>query len=437
MTGIGVETLTRRVASGLGQLRVPRLVAVLGGTTTLGDCAVALRYLVDLRQLVRGAAIEAYEQAFARQIGVRHAYSFASGRVGLYGLLLALDIGPGDEVLLQVPTHIVVPNAIHYVGAEPIYVDCQRGTYNMNLEQAEQRITLRTKALLLQHTFGIPADLDAALALANRHGLTLIEDCVHALGSTYGGRQVGTFGRAAFFSTEETKTISSTMGGMVATDDPEVAGRVQAFQAKCSWQSARLTAGYILKFIVYYLLTQPHVHHYIRKLYELGGRRHPLPKATSAEEIQGTRPSNYEQRLSNAQAALGLRQLRRLAANVAHRRRIAQAYMQRLPQLGFAAPQPPPKAEPAYLRYPIWVEDREAAVRTAAPHAVLGTWFTSVLEEAASPAHGGYEMGSCPQAELAATHLVNLPTHLRVSDRDVDALVRALEKLAVATRKDG
>src|SRR5207248_6324325 len=109
-------------------------------------------------------------------------------------------------------------NAIRYTGAKPVYVDCQLNTYNMDLKEAEQRITSRTRALVLQHTFGIPVDLDAALDLTRRYKLDLIEDCVHALGATYDGRQVGSFGRAAFFSTEETKTISTTMGGMAVTD---------------------------------------------------------------------------------------------------------------------------------------------------------------------------------------------------------------------------
>jgi dTDP-4-amino-4,6-dideoxygalactose transaminase len=89
-------------------------------------------------------------------------------------------------------------------------------------------------------------------------------------------------------------------------------------------------------------------------------------------------------------------------------------------------PRPAAGAEPAFVRYPVWVEDRAATVRRVAPHAVLGTWFTSVLEEAADPRYGEYVAGSCPRAEAAAEHLVNLPTHPRVREQDVDAIVGAL-----------
>lgn len=429
-----VERVTNPSTRGLGRKLAPRRVALIGGTTTLDDCLVALRYLADPRQLVQGPVIAEYEHAFAQQVGVRYAYSFCHGRVGLYGLLRALDIGPGDEVLLQVPTHIVVANAIRYTGARPVYVDCQLDSYNIDLEHAEQRITPRTKALVLQHTFGIPADLDAAIDLTRRHGLDLIEDCVHALGATYDGRQVGSFGRAAFFSSEETKTISTTMGGMVVTDDAELAARVQAFQQHCACPPAWQTASYTLKLVLYHWMTEPHVHQYTRAIYEFFGKRNPLPQPTNDEETYGKRPLRYEQRFSNAQAALGLRQLRRLESNLAHRHATAAAYRMQLSQAGFAVPHPPAKADPAFVRYPVWVKDPDLTRRVAARHATLGTWFTSVLEEAASPACGDYEMGSCPRAEQAARHLINLPTNPRVSARDVETIVSAVIRAETMTR---
>lgn len=442
MTHHGGTQATPHRPSNLRQRVASRHVALLGGTTTLKDCLVALRYLADPRALVQGPAITAYERAFARQVGVRYAYSFASGRVGFYGLLRALGVGSGDEVLLQVPTHIVVANAIRYMGARPVYVDCCLDTYNMDLAQAERLITPKTKVLLLQHTFGIPADLDAALALARRHGLHVIEDCVHALGATYRGQQAGSFGRAAFFSSEETKIISTTMGGMVVTDDAELAAGIQAFQARCAWPDRWLTARYLLKLALYHVLTEPHLHRYMRAIYELVGRRHPLPRPTTGLEEQGGRPVKYERRLSNAQAALGLRQLQRLDANLAHRRAVASAYHARLSTLsalGINVPHLPANAEPAYVRYPVWVEDRATTIRAASRHALLGTWFSSVLEDAISPESGDYAIGSCPRAEAAIQHMVNLPTHLRVDTQDIETITSAIANIARSAdwRPDG
>src|SRR5207253_6120147 len=129
------------------------------------------RYRLGRRDLVQGPLIAEYEAAFAREVGVRDAVSFASGRVAFYGLLRALCVGPGDEVLLQVPTHVVVVNAIRYTGARPVFVDCSSDTYNIDLGLAERRLTPRAKVLLLQHTFGIPVDMDAALELARRRNV--------------------------------------------------------------------------------------------------------------------------------------------------------------------------------------------------------------------------------------------------------------------------
>ena len=435
---MALENTKKHSPKNLYRFRLPRLVPKLWGTTNSKDCTLALRYLVDPGHMVEGPTIANYEEAFANQVGVRYAYSFSSGRVALYEILRGLGVGPGDEVLIQVPTHIVVANAIRYVGARPVYVDCRLDSYNMDLEQAEQRITSRTKAILLQHTFGIPVDMEAALDLARRYGLLVIEDCVHALGTTFDGQHVGSFGHAAFFSTEETKTISSTMGGMAVTDDPQLADKLRGFQSSCAWPSRSLTARYLLKLVVYHIFGQPYLHPYTRPIYMFlrrNPRTHLAPGATAEMEQSGEKPPDYEQRLSNAQAAVALRQLERLDGNLAHRHRVANAYAGKLLDNGFDVPQPPAKAGTAYVRYPVWVKDREATMRIAAHHVELGQWFNSVLEESTSPAQGDYPDGSCPRAEAAAEHLVNLPTHLRVTPGDIDTMISSLVLASAESRR--
>lgn len=409
-----------------------RRAALLGGTTSLSDCRLVMKHLFYIGKLVDGPAIRQYESAFADEIGVPHAFSFSSGRVGLYGLLQALGVGEGDEVILQAPTHIVVPNAIRYLGARPVYVDCEPETCNIDLQQVRSRVSEKTRAIILQHTFGIPTEMDEACRLADELNLPIIEDCVHALGSRYDGKPVGSFGRAAFFSTEETKIISTTMGGMVVTADGQLAAQMAEFQESCLRPPRMLAYGYILKLLIYHFFMQPHLHRFTRAIYEFFGRRLPLPRPTEIDELQGKRPKNYLQRLSNAQAEIGIRQLQGLSENLAHRKKISDLYAQKLSAAGYKIPKPPPKADTVYVRFPTWVEDRSAAVEIFAPHLVLGTWFTSVLEEAESLASGDYSEGSCPRAEFAARHLINLPNHGRITAEDVDTFLDILRELPPA-----
>ena len=154
----------------------------------------------------------------------------------------------------------------------------------------------------------------------------------------------------------------------------------------------------------------------------------------SEEEGRGGRPPHYEQRLSNAQAAIGLRQLQRLNTNLAHRRATAAEYTARLPLVGFAVPQPPVKAEPAFVRYPVCVKDPDKVQRDVVEHATLGDWFSSILSWPDSPAYDDYEAGSCPRAEEAIRHLVNLPTHPWVRAQDVETIVAAVARAEAMTR---
>ena len=406
-----------------------RRLAQLGGTTTRGDAARALALAARSRDLIDGPALARYEAELVSRTGASHAVPFAAGRIALFGILRGLGIGAGDEVIVPLPTHVVVTNAVRYTGATPVYADCRLTDFNVDPDAVAAAIGPRTRAVLVQHTFGIPVDMEALLALADEHGIPLIEDCVHALGATWRGRPVGGIGRAGFFSTEETKVISTTMGGAAVTSDDELAAHLRAFERECPPPGASLTRRRLAKLALYHVLTEPHLHVVTRPAYELFGGRNPLPVPTSPEELAGERPREYEQRLAAGQADIALRQLARLEENLAHRRATARAYAEALEPHGFAPPSVAPDAEPAWVRYPVRVADRNAAIRALRRRVVPGTWFTSVQEEAVQPTINGYVEGSCPRAEQAARELINLPTHGRVTPEDVRALAELMSGL--------
>lgn len=162
-----------------------------------------------------------FEQAFADYLGVPYAITSSSGTSALHMAMLILGIGPGDEVITTPFSFVASSNSVLMVGATPVFVDIDPQTYNLDVGEIEKRITPRTKAILPVHVFGYPADMNAILDLARRHGLYVVEDACEALGSTYGGRKVGTFGDLAAFGFYPNKQMTTGEGGMLVTRSAE------------------------------------------------------------------------------------------------------------------------------------------------------------------------------------------------------------------------
>jgi perosamine synthetase len=182
--------------------------------------------VLDSGMLVQGPQVAAFEREFASRIGTRHAIATSSGTTALHLALLAHGIGEGDEVITSAFTFVASVNSILYVRAKPVFADVDAGTFNLDPERVEAAITPRTKAIIPVHLYGQPCDMDAISAIAARHKLAIIEDAAQAVGATYRGRNIGTFGTACF-SLYATKNVMSGEGGMVTTDDDEVATRVR------------------------------------------------------------------------------------------------------------------------------------------------------------------------------------------------------------------
>jgi len=171
------------------------------------------------------------ERDFAAAAGTRFAFAFGAGRMALYVLLEALGLKAGDEVVVPGFTCAVVPNALVYRGLVPVYADIEPVTFNVDPRCVAERVTPRTRALYLQHTFGVTGPVEELRAIADRHGLVIVEDCAHSLGARHRGRPHGSLSDAAFFSLDRTKVVNSHSGGVVATDDEVLAARLSELQA--------------------------------------------------------------------------------------------------------------------------------------------------------------------------------------------------------------
>ncbi len=175
----------------------------------------------------RGRFVKEFEEKFGEFVGTQHSASVCNGTVALHVALLALGVGPGDEVIVPTLTYIASVNAITYTGAKPVFVDSVRSTWQIDPEDVRRNITPRTKAILPVHLYGQACDMDALMAIAAEHRLFVVEDCAEAFGTLYKGRHVGTFGDISTFSFFGNKTITTGEGGMVVSNDKTLIERAR------------------------------------------------------------------------------------------------------------------------------------------------------------------------------------------------------------------
>jgi perosamine synthetase len=180
-----------------------------------------------------GRFVDEFEQAFAEYLGVKHAIGVINGTAALHLALVGLGIGPGDEVVVPSFTMAATGFAVAYTGATPVFVDVDRQTWNMDVVAFEQAITHRTRAVIPVHVFGTPCDMRALMAVAESRGIHVMEDAAEAHGATFEGQKAGTFGTCSAFSFYANKNLTTGEGGMVTTDDPELASRFRYLKNMC------------------------------------------------------------------------------------------------------------------------------------------------------------------------------------------------------------
>ena len=235
----------------------------------------------------RGRFVGEFEKQFSERTGAQHALAVCNGTAALHLAVLALGIGPGDEVIVPTLTYIAAANAVAYAGATPVFADSERETWQLDSESVQERITSKTKAILAVHLYGQPCDMDAIGELAERHGLFVIEDCAEAFGAEFNARHVGTIGDIGAFSFFGNKTITTGEGGMVVSQKAEL----------------------------------------IERCMRLRGHG-VVPGREYWHDLLG-----YNYRITNVSAAIGLAQLERADELLRRKRELADAYYERLSHL--------------------------------------------------------------------------------------------------------
>jgi len=379
------------------------------------------------------------EEEFKKYLGVKYAISFNSGRSAFLAILNALSLDKGDEILLQAFTCNAVPNPIIWSGFKPVYVDCDEKTFNIDIEDLKNTLRQghsaelsrspqgkKPKALVVQHTFGLSAEIDEILEICRQNNLILIEDCAHSLGVTYKGRNVGTFGKVAFFSFSRDKVISSVYGGMVATNDPSIAEKIRQVKGMLSYPSYCWVFQQLFHPVLLNWLILPTYRIFGKYLLILFQWLKILSKAVHWKEKRGKKPCYFPKRLPNALAVLAFNQFKKLERFNQHRKEIANFYREQLRDSSFELP---PDSEQIYLRFAVKHPKAHEIIKQAwQKNILIGDWYTTPIAPHDTKLEKmQYISGSCPKAETLSKETLNLPTHINISKDDAQKIVEFLK----------
>jgi perosamine synthetase len=359
-------------------------------------------------------------------------FPFIKGRVALYAILRAAGIGEGDEVLVPGFTCFVVAAAIGYVGAKAVYYDIDPATYNGDPRKAAERIGPTTRAVIVQHTFGVPMELGDLPARCHEQGVLLIEDCAHAMGATASASAVGTLGDAAFASLQWSKPVTTGLGGLARVNSAELGMKLDAVYRRDiiepSWRKsyslAVLSSAYNRWFRPSWYWRARTAYHWLSDRGLLHG------SSVSAEFTKPSMPPRYRERFGSPRTRQLRRVLSDLPRQIEHRERIAGIYMEWCRENGLFTQHVARDCRPAFLRFPLLVEGREELLAAAqAEKLEIGDWMNAPLHPREANARiFGYQAGDCPIADLVAKRVINLPTHRHITKRDASRILAFLEK---------
>jgi perosamine synthetase len=330
--------------------------------------------------LAQGARVGELEERFRAMVGVAHGVAVSSGTAALHLTLLGLGVGEGDEVITVPFTFIASANSIIFTGARPVFVDVAPDDFCMAVDQVEAAITPRTKAIMAVSLFGQPADMPALQAIAERHGLALIEDAAQSHGASIDGRMSGSWG-AGCFSFYPTKNMTTGEGGMLTTDDQALADRVRLL------------------------------------------REHGMRQRYHHESL------GYNLRMTDIHAAIGLAQLERLPALTARRQQIAARYDGEL--RGVGVPRRRPGATHVFHQYTLRVPRRDEFAALLAERGVgSGIYYPIPVHRQEAIEALGYGGGSFPVSERLADEVLSIPVHPSLTDDEVATVIRAVNEVA-------
>lgn len=342
-------------------------------------------------------------------------YMYWKGRVALYALLKAMGVGDGDEVIIPAYTCVVVPNAILYLGAKPVYVDINHETYNSDPINFKGAITNKTKVIILQNTYGLSSNLEEIIYLAKQNNLFTIEDCTHGFGGEYNGHPNGTYCDSAFYSTQWNKPFSTGIGGFALVNNLKLIEQLEVVNLDLLTPSLRETASLRIQLIARKYLLNNATYWIALKLYRFLSANSVILGSSSGEEINTTRlPKNYFKSMSKTQSNAGIKALRQLEKTISRRKENGHKYTVFLKQNKKQYVAPALHTNHSFLKYPLLVTNRKKFLVLAEKNNImLGDWFTSPIHPVKQNLQEWmFEPKNYPVATKIASKVVNLPTDI-------------------------
>lgn len=372
-------------------------------------------------RVARGEYIEKFEKEFARYVGTKYALATCTGRNGMELLLEALGLKEGDEVILPAYTLKDLVLVIKGRGLVPVIVDIEEDTYNIDPERAEKAITERTRVIIATHIFGSPCNIERLIAIARLHHLAVIEDCAHATGAEYKGRRMGSFGKAAFFSLETIKPVNTFGGGMVTTDDDEVAGYLRGKINGYPYQGRKIVFKIIYSYFEHIILHSP-----LYLLIALLFRSEFFTKIISALYLFIHKKARIERfHYSNLQALMGLRQLKELDKRNAMRVEKANNLIG-LFREDIAVQRAIPQARPIYYFFVIKTSRHFRELRKKLLCNGIDVGTGSEITDDCSKILGSY---CCPAAGRVYSQAIQIPFYDGLKTNQIVNIARVINEL--------
>ncbi len=359
-------------------------------------------------------------------------YLFWKGRVGLYAALKACEVGIGDEVILQAFTCVVVPNAIIYTGATPVYVDIQVDSFNASFEEIKKKVSANTKVIITQNTFGLSNDVARISAYCAENGIVCIEDCTHGFGGKHDGKSNGSFADFAFYSTQWNKPFSTGIGGILRVNNLDYLSTIQELEdsayAPTSKEIAVLNAlikarKYFLTDVSYWAL---------KKMYRQLSAWNIVVGSSAPEEIAAPElPDRFLRKGCNIQYQKGVEALKGLEMVLKRRKANASRISELLKSHGKTYVSQDFEFNHSFLIYPILVKDRTAFLKLSENAGLpMGDWFVSPIHPVTENFdQWALDCDDFPMANQLSKQIVNIPLDKENMEKYIHFLHRNIDSI--------